>query len=145
MSRSVDPESDSNAGLPVVRADQGGEGERSAVTAADRHRIDIRQQSDIALAVRAVRKLLRQHDYGAGKGSPASALASLVKALETLHDLEAGRIGPVSLSRRAIILLPVEAATMDDWQAGARRTLGESATASAADALPPSYRAIDDD
>ena len=102
-----------------------------------------RQLTDLRVAAREIRRLLACDDYGAGgKGSRAAALGTLVKALETLHAMEADRLGAGSVRRLPVILIPVPCATMDDWQRAVGAGLAPPAPAVA---LPPSYRAVDDD
>ena len=62
---------------------------------------------------------MKLDDYGAGRnGSPSAAMAQLVRATQSLHQLEreANDFGQKGASIKAVIIVPATMENMSQWQ-----------------------------
>lgn len=96
-----------------------------AHAAAQRERAQIidRRRQDCKRLAKAIQDVSSMADYGAGpKSSPATALGTLARATQTLHDLERDvyDLGVSQAKSRAVFLIPQAPKTMDEWERQAK-------------------------
>ncbi len=109
---------------------------------AEREKVTARQRRDVKRLSRELDDILARKDKGAGSAGVAAAYGQLIRAGQTLHNMEADVYGLRKADRmaQAVIVIP-GAVSMEDWQAQADAQLAGTGTDGPSEPL----RLVEDD